>query len=95
MKLSVPHASSVTKLFGVCALGLLSAQSIAAITYEAWPTSTTVVTADASNAFGGNLSGLYYQPAGGSEGAVLWGVQNSPSRDTVRSDGTTLSRRWS
>lgn len=51
-----------------------------AVTYVAWPTTTTVVTADASNAFGGNLSGLFYEPAAGSQPAILWGVQNSPSK---------------
>lgn len=53
---------------------------MAQITYSAWPTSTTVVTADASNPFGGNLSGLFYDPAAGAQSAVLWGVQNSPSK---------------
>lgn len=37
----------------------------------AWPGSSSVTTADASNVFGEDLSGLYQ------EGAVLWGAQNS------------------
>ncbi len=52
----------------------------AAITYLTWPGSSSVTTVDASNSFGGNLSGLFYQPANGSQTAVLWAVQNSPSK---------------
>lgn len=37
----------------------------------AWPGSSTVTTADGSNVFGQDLSGLYQ------EGGVLWGAQNS------------------
>ncbi|WP_230193850.1 lamin tail domain-containing protein [Streptomyces coriariae] len=37
----------------------------------AWPGSSTVATADASDVFGEDLSGLYQ------EGSVLWGAQNS------------------
>ncbi|MDX3070853.1 lamin tail domain-containing protein [Streptomyces sp. MI02-7b] len=37
----------------------------------AWPGSGSVATADASNVFGSDLSGLYQ------EGGVLWGAQNS------------------
>ncbi|MEV8634184.1 lamin tail domain-containing protein [Streptosporangium sp. NPDC051023] len=37
----------------------------------AWPGSGSVVTADASNVFGTDLSGLYQ------EGSVMWGAQNS------------------
>lgn len=43
---------------------------------EAWPGNSTVVTSDASNAFGSNLSGLTYESAVG----VLWAVQNNPSK---------------
>jgi hypothetical protein len=71
---------SFLKLLMAGAATLVSASAIAAITYVAWPTTTTVVTADASKAFGGNLSGLFYEPAAGSNPAVLWGVQNSPSK---------------
>jgi hypothetical protein len=52
----------------------------AAITYLTWPGSSSVTTVDASNSFGGNLSGLFYQPASGSQTPVLWAVQNSPSK---------------
>jgi len=68
----------IVNLLVTCAVAISSAAS--AITYNAWPNSTAVVTADGSNQFGGNLSGLYYQPAAGSQAAVLWGVQNSPSK---------------
>jgi hypothetical protein len=69
----------LTKILLGCAFGLLAAQAMA-VTYAAWPTSTTVVTADPSAYFGGNLSGLFYQPVTGSQPAVLWAVQNSPSK---------------
>lgn len=72
-------SSRIAKFALGCAFSLLSAQSMA-VTFAAWPTTTTVVTADASGTFGQNLSGLFYQPAAGSNGAVLWGVQNSPSK---------------
>ncbi len=80
MKSRTATSATITRLFFACALGLASAPSMAAITYSAWPTSTTVTTADTANAFGGNLSGLYYEPAAGTQGAVLWAVQNSPSK---------------
>lgn len=70
----------MARLFFGCAISLLGAKAIAAITYSPWPSSTTVVTADGSNQFGGNLSGLFYDPAAGTQPAVLWGVQNSPSK---------------
>lgn len=79
MKYHVKAVSGLGKILLGCALGMLSAQSIA-VTYVAWPTTTTVVTADASNAFGSNMSGLFYQPAAGAQPVVLWAVQNSPSR---------------
>ncbi|MDO9104848.1 MAG: hypothetical protein Q7U57_07785 [Methylovulum sp.] len=53
---------------------------MAAITYSTWPSSTAVVTADGTKQFGGNLSGLFYEPAFGAQQAVLWAVQNSPSK---------------
>lgn len=39
----------------------------------AWPGGSTVANADATNAFGGNLSGLAFESAG-----VLWAVKNGP-----------------
>ncbi|MGW3148243.1 lamin tail domain-containing protein [Streptomyces sp. NPDC001177] len=41
------------------------------ITPVAWPGSSSITTADASNVFGTDLSGLYQ------EGGVMWGAQNS------------------
>jgi hypothetical protein len=40
----------------------------------AWPGSNMVVTADATNALGNNVSDLFYEP-----GDVLWAVRNNPS----------------
>jgi hypothetical protein len=72
-------SSKIAKFFLGCAFGLLSTQSMA-VTFAAWPTTTTVVTADQASTFGQNLSGLFYQPATGANPPVLWGVQNSPSK---------------
>lgn len=69
----------IAKFISGCAFSLLSAQSMA-VTYVAWPTSTTVAAADQASTFGENLSGLFYQPAAASNPAVLWAVQNSPSK---------------
>lgn len=79
MKNKTSYTALLTQLFLGSALSLLDSQAMAAITYVAWPTTNTVVTADASNAFGGNMSGLFYQPAA-PQAAVLWAVQNSPSK---------------
>ena len=70
--LAVSAASIFTAAPGLAA--------ITAITYTAWPGASSVSTVDASNSFGGNLSGLFYQGANGSTPAVLWAVQNSPSK---------------
>ncbi len=43
-----------------------------------WPGGNNVATVDGTNVFGGNLSGLTYQPASRGTG-VLWAVQNGPS----------------
>ena len=44
-----------------------------------WPGGTAVSTADGTNVFGQNLSGLTYQPSGTTAPGVLWAVRNSPS----------------
>ncbi|BAZ33136.1 putative signal peptide protein [Cylindrospermum sp. NIES-4074] len=80
MKYQAIFSSTMARLFFGGAISLLGAKAIAAVTYSVWPSSTTVVTADGSNQFGGNLSGLFYEPAAGTQQAVLWGVQNSPSK---------------
>jgi hypothetical protein len=72
-------SSSLLKGLLATAAALLSASAMA-VTYVAWPTSTTVITADAANTFGGNLSGLFYEPAVGTQPVALWAVQNSPSK---------------
>jgi hypothetical protein len=45
-----------------------------------WPGTDTVVTVDDSGEFASNLSGLSYQPATTTAPAVLWGIQNGPSK---------------
>lgn len=45
-----------------------------------WPGTDDVVTVDETNAFGSNVSGLSYEPARAGGTAVLWAVQNSPSK---------------
>jgi hypothetical protein len=46
----------------------------------AWPGSSDVITVDTASFFGTNMSGLSYEPANGATPAVLWAVQNSPSK---------------
>ncbi|MEA5554777.1 hypothetical protein VB713_28030 [Anabaena cylindrica UHCC 0172] len=65
--------SLMAKLFFTGAISLLGAKAIAQVAYTAWPTTTTVVTVN-TGTFGGNMSGLFYEPA------TLWAVQNSPSK---------------
>jgi hypothetical protein len=50
------------------------------ITLAAWPGDNRVVNASVSQAFGTNVSGLVYEPAAGSTPAILWAVQNNPSK---------------
>lgn len=45
-----------------------------------WPGADAVVTVDGSNVFGGNLSGLVYQPAYASVPASIYAVQNNPAK---------------
>jgi hypothetical protein len=51
-----------------------------AILFDPWPTNDTVIASDVAGTFGANLSDLAYQPANGGDSAVLWAVQNNPSR---------------
>ena len=46
---------------------------------SAWPGGSAVSIADGANVFGGNLSGLAYQPSGSGAPGVLWAVRNGPS----------------
>ncbi len=50
------------------------------ITFSTWPGGNAVANASVKNAFGTNLSGIIYQPAAGATPAILWAVQNSPSK---------------
>jgi Lamin Tail Domain len=50
------------------------------VSLQAWPGTADVVTVDEASFFGTNLSGLTYEPAVGSVPAVLWAVQNGPSK---------------
>lgn len=43
-----------------------------------WPGGSSVVTADASNVFGANLSGLVYEGSGSATPGVMWAVRNGP-----------------
>ena len=48
------------------------------IVYNLWPGATTVATADLSNTFGSNMSGLSLQAVSGQPKGVLWAVKNGP-----------------
>lgn len=43
-----------------------------------WPGDAAVSNADAGGLFGGNMSGLWYQPATGPSPSILWAVRNGP-----------------
>jgi hypothetical protein len=45
-----------------------------------WPGGSEVTSATANKALGSNVSGLVYQPARTSTKAILWAVQNDPSK---------------
>lgn len=45
-----------------------------------WPGGNQVVTVDPVNTYASDLSGLHYEPAQGAAPAVLWAVQNQPSK---------------
>jgi hypothetical protein len=50
------------------------------ISFSTWPGENSVTNASVKNAFGPNLSGLIYQPVAGATPAILWAVQNEPSK---------------
>jgi len=52
--------------------------SCGAIASQAWPGLDDVAIVDGTSVFGGNLSGLIYEPAAGGAPAVLWGARNGP-----------------
>src|SRR5688572_28735169 len=45
---------------------------------ETWPGGASVVPADDTGTFGGNLSGVDYEPSGTAAPGVLWAVRNGP-----------------
>ncbi len=59
-------------------------------TSSAWPGQDDVSTVDGTGVFGGNLSGLTYEPATASSPAVLWAVRNAARATLYRLifDGT-------
>ena len=50
------------------------------VAFSGWPSDGTVVVACGKDSLGKNMSGLAYQPASATAGAVLWAVQNDPSK---------------
>lgn len=49
------------------------------IVYSAWPGDQTITTASPTGVlFGGNMSGLFYQPLTGFSTGVIWAVRNGP-----------------
>ena len=68
-----------TWLGSLAVIGALAAAASPASAATAWPGSSAVSTADDSDVFGRNLSGLAYRPSGSSAPGVLWAVRNSPS----------------
>jgi hypothetical protein len=61
------------------------------LTFATWPGDSTIVVASAKNAFGDNLSGLFYEPA--ASGAILWAVQNEPAKiHRLGWDGSVFAR---
>jgi hypothetical protein len=50
------------------------------VTYATWPGDALVTYAQAKDGFSPNLSGLAYEPATDTTPAILWAVQNEPSK---------------
>ncbi|MBC7844597.1 MAG: lamin tail domain-containing protein, partial [Gemmatimonadaceae bacterium] len=48
------------------------------LVFAAWPGEQSIATADAGGVFGGNMSGLFYQPLQGLPTGVVWAVRNGP-----------------
>jgi hypothetical protein len=49
------------------------------VSFDPWPGSPDIQIVDGMNVFGGNLSGLIYEPSGTTAPGILWGVRNGPS----------------
>ena len=52
--------------------------STAEVTASSWPGSPDAQTVDGENVFGGNMSGLTYEPSGSAAPGVLWAARNGP-----------------
>jgi hypothetical protein len=50
------------------------------LVFEPWPGASAVTAVDRANQLGSNVSGLQYQPGGGTEPPALLAVQNQPSK---------------
>ena len=50
------------------------------ISFPAWPGDSTITLASRRDAFGANMSGLAYEPASATVPAILWAIQNEPSK---------------
>ena len=50
------------------------------VTFSTWPGDSTVTCATYENALGTNVSGLVYEPASATSPAILWAIQNDPSK---------------
>ena len=50
------------------------------VTFPTWPGDSTVTCATQQNALGTNVSGLVYEPASTTSPAILWAIQNDPSK---------------
>ena len=65
---------------GVAGRAGSSAGSAGSAGFYSWPGGNTVVTVDPVDTYQSDLSGLHYEPAEGAAPAVLWAVQNQPSK---------------
>lgn len=69
----------VAVLFFSGSVGISINVNIFAMEQETWPGNNDIKTADTSNYFTENMSGLFYQPQDGAQPAILWAIQNFPS----------------
>ena len=63
----------------LASFSLFSSTLASADNLSTWPGSGTSSNADKKNAFGKNVSGLFFQAAANSKPAVVWAVKNAPS----------------
>ena len=57
-----------------------AADATGPISFPAWPSDSTITLASRQDAFGANMSGLGYEPASATAPAILWAIQNEPSK---------------